>query len=137
LKPKFDMGQFQSRHFTNKKGKPFRTKPHFAKFNTIHNATRTRVYMVLYWRRFKLKLNTGLTLGQLVDESGAKYKYVKTRIARWCAWGFLQRRFTVKNGHAVFSYSIAERGVHFIRDVVPKEWLEKYAQMIRDTRKTK
>ena len=129
------MRYFQSKQFTNKKGKPFRTKPHFAKFNTIHNATRTRVFMILYWRRFKLKLNTGLPLGTLVDESGVKYKYVKTRITKWCAWGFLQRRFAVQKGSPVYSYSIGERGIHFIRDVVPKEWLEKYARMIRDNRK--
>lgn len=82
-----------------------------------------------------MKLSTGLTLGQLVDESGVSYQYVKTRITKWCAWGFLQRRFTVQKGRPVYSYSIGERGIHFIRDVVPKEWLEKYAQMIRDNRK--
>jgi predicted ArsR family transcriptional regulator len=129
------MRYFQSKQFTNKNGKPFRTRSHFAKFDTKHNATRSRVYMVLYWRRFKLKLSTGLTLGQLVDESSVSYKYVKTRIAKWCTWGFLQRRFTVQKGRPVYSYSIGERGIHFIRDVVPKEWLDKYAQMIRDNRK--
>ena len=59
--------------------------------------------------------------------SGVKYDYTKTRVASWCHWGFLQRRFTVQKGRPVYSYSIGERGIHFIRDVMPKEWLEKYA----------
>jgi hypothetical protein len=87
--------------------------------------------------RNKLKLNTGLTLGQLVTASCVSYNYTKTRAARWCHWGFLQRRFAVQKGRLVYSYSIGERGIHFIRDVVPKEWLEKYAQMIRDNGNTK
>ena len=67
-----------------------------------------------------MKLNTGLSLGQLVSESGVKYKYVKTRIAKMVCMGIPQRGFAVQNGRPVYSYSIGERGIHFIRDVVPK-----------------
>lgn len=127
----FDMHQFVSKRFTNKGGEDFVTRTHFATFNDKHNASRSKIYMVLWYRRYRQGKTDGLTLGQLHRESGVGYNYLKTRLARWCAWGFIERKLTTSNSKPVYVYLIAERGRHFVEDIIPEDWLQKYAALIR------
>ena len=123
---------FESKTFKNKDGVTCVTRPHFATFNDKHNASRSKVYMVLWYRKYQSHKNTGLTVSQLHEQTGVKYDTIKTRIALWVKWEFLKRELDVSNGRPVYLYSIDNRGRHFVEDIIPKEWLKEYARQIRE-----
>lgn len=125
------MKPFNSKLFINKDGKAFTTKPHYAHFNDTFNATRVRCFMVLYDRLYYKHESEGLSTSQLHQLSGGNYDYIKRKLAKWCEWGFLKRKIALVNNRPCYKYSIAERGRHFIEDIVPPLWLHRYAAMIR------
>lgn len=122
---------FESRRYVSSKGQEFETRPHFATFNAKHNASKVKALIVLYHRAFTLRQTSGLTLGDLHRQSGVDYFYLKTRLAKWVGWKYLQKHIVCKNGKPCYSYNIAERGKHFIEDIVPAEWLKAYIAEIR------
>lgn len=132
----FDMADFKVRTFTNRNGNEFTTEPHYAHFNDKFNASRTMVYMVLYHHKHRLGKSTGLTLSEIVSQAGncLSYAYIKTRLAKWVSWKFIERKLSERAGRACYEYRIAERGETFIRERVPQEWLQRYASRIREAK---
>lgn len=125
------MTDFAPKQFTNKDGQQFITREHYATFNDKHNASRAKVYMLLFDRLVYRGIKEGLSVGELHRATGTNYNYIKARISKWVAWGFLQRETTIVNGRPVFAYSIDERGKHFVTDIIPEEWLKEYARQLR------
>ncbi len=125
-------GVFQPIIFTTKAGRRVETRPHFASFNEIHNASKSKVLILLYHRSHKLRAATGLGVGEISKQSGVNYDYVKARVSKWVGWGYLER--TISNsspGRPIYLYRIAKRGEHFIEDILPEEWLKRYVSEIR------
>lgn len=126
-----DMNNFTSRTFENKDGIKFETKPHFASFDEVHNASKAKALIILYHRRYKLNQASGLSLGELYHASGVGYNYLKSRIGKWCEWQYIRKTVKVQNNKPCYAYSIDERGKHFIEDILPTEWLQKYVDSIK------
>ncbi len=130
------MSSFKPRTFVTKAGKHVETRPHFATFNEKHNASKAKVLITLYHRLLKLKLTNGLGVSELHWQSGVNYDYIKSRITKWCEWGYLKRKTQENNtGRPIYVYSLDERGRHFIEDILPREWLQRYISEIQDFKK--
>ena len=127
-----NMTQFKAINFTTRQGKHVETRPHFAAFDDKHNSSKSRVIIVLYHRKYKAQNNTGLGVGDLHKQSGVNYDYIKSRVTKWVDWGYLER--SVKDnkiGRPLYVYTLAERGRHFIEDIIPKDWLKRYISEIK------
>jgi len=121
------MSSFKPRTFTTRAGKHVETRPHFATFNERHNASKAKVLITLYHRLHKLRLTNGLGVAELHEQSGVGYDYIKSRVTKWCEWGYLKRSVRDnKIGRPIYVYTLDERGKHFIEDVLPREWLQHY-----------
>jgi len=132
MKPS-SMNVFKPSTFTTKTGKHVETKPHFATFNEKHNVSKCKVLITLYHRKYKLKVNTGLGVSELHKQSGVNYDYIKSRVTKWVEWRYLER--SVKDnrvGRPLYVYRLADRGRHFIEDIVPRDWLERYIAEIQE-----
>lgn len=118
--------------FMNKDGKVIISKSHIATFNGVHNASKAKVFIVLYHLKYKLGLNTGLNVLDLYLQSGVNYDYLRSKLGKWYEWGFLSRRpVDSGKGRAVYTYMIAKRGEHFIEDIVPRDILNQYVAEIK------
>ncbi len=118
--------------FISKSGKVIISKPHIATFNDVHNASKTKVFIVLYHRKNRLGLNTGLNVRDIHLQSNVDYDYLRTRMSKWHEWGYLSRRpVDSGKGRAVYTYMIAKRGEHFIEDIVPGDILNQYIAEIK------
>lgn len=121
--------------FQNRAGKLIISKPHIATFNGVHNASKTKVFIVLYHLKHKLGLNIGLNVLDLHLQSGVNYDYLRTKLGKWHEWGFLSRKpVDSGKGRAVYTYMIAKRGEHFIEDIVPRDLLNQYVAEIKTFR---
>lgn len=126
MKQAFDMRDFQSEVFVNKEGIAFTTKPHWAKFDEKHNASRSKAFMALYYWKYQKQKSEGLTVGQLYSETGVSYAYLKSRLIKWYAWKFIKREVVLLHGKPTFSYSLDVRGRNFVEKIIPKEWRDRY-----------
>lgn len=124
------MTNFEPRTFTTRGGKNVTTRRHLANFDLKHNAAKAKIFIVLFHRLHRLKLTSGLTVGELHLQSGVGYDYLKSRVSKWCEWGYLGRRIRSTVGRPCFEYALAERGAHFVR-IIPQEWLERYIAEIQ------
>ena len=130
-----DMTQFKTSSFTTRTGKHIETRPHFAALDDKHNASKSKVFIVLYHRKYKAHNNTGLGVGDLHKQSGVNYDYIKSRVTKWCGWKYLDRRTRDTDaGRPLYVYTLAERGRHFIEDILPREWLKRYISEIKTFR---
>jgi len=126
------MKQFKPMRFTTRSGKSVETRPHFATFDDKHNSSKSRVLIVLYHRKLKAHNNTGLGVGDLHRQSGVDYDYIKSRVTKWCEWGYIERRARDNDsGRPLYVYTLAARGRHFVEDILPKDWLKRYISEIK------
>jgi hypothetical protein len=114
-----------------KNGKAVIARPHEATFKGCHNSSKSKALIILYHRKHKLLQTTGLTLKELSIASGSSYAYLKSRLAKWVEWKYITRKITVGTNRPVYSYSIVERGEHFVEDRIPKDRLAEYIEEIR------
>lgn len=129
------MGQFKARIIRNKSGELIQARPHFATFNEKHNACRSKVYIILYHRKFRQFIDTGLTLKEIALLSTVDYFYIKAKIGKWVSWGFVDRKgIRLSNGKPAFCYTIGTRGRHFVEDIIPADWLKTYVDEIKAQR---
>ena len=106
-------------------------RSHFATFRGVHNASKTKVLIILYLRKYQLRLKTGLNVRELHTQSGVNYDYLRSRLGTWCEWEYVSRRaYDDGTGRPMFYYTIAPRGEHFIQHIVPKEVLNRYLNEI-------
>ena len=106
--------------------------PREATFKGAHNASKCKTLLLLYHRKHKLGLGTGLSARDIHLQSGVGYDYLRARLGVWFKWGYLSRRLTINyTGKPAFSYTIAKRGEHFIENRVPQEALDRYIAEIR------
>jgi hypothetical protein len=110
------------RFIDTKDGRKILARPHVATFRGKHNASKSKVFIVLYSRQYQQPHSPGLTLPELATYSGVSYSYIKTRLAKWCLWGYLKREKCVSSTRkqTVYTYVIADRGRHFVLDRIPK-----------------
>lgn len=95
-----------------------------ATFRGCHNSAKVKVFILLWDRKYRLSIKSGFTAREIHDLTGVNYNYLKSRLGKWHKWHYLTRRSVDRNvGRSVYTYSIAKRGVDFIRDRVPREKL--------------
>lgn len=120
--------------FTSKEGKLIVSRPHKATFHGIHNATKSKVLIVLYWLKNTVGDNTGMSAIELSEKAGVNYNYLKTRIGKWHDWKYVSRRAVGQSkGRPIYRYTIAQRGEHFIEDIVPRDILARYIDEIKNS----
>tara|TARA_B100000315_G_C14214842_1_gene423783 strand:- start:141 stop:473 length:333 start_codon:yes stop_codon:yes gene_type:complete len=101
-------------------------------FSGKYNASKTKALMVLYYRKHN-GIATGLNVRDIHLQSGVSYGYLRSRLRKWHAWGYLSRKPIGTNiGRPVYHYTITHRGQHFIEDIVPRARLSQYAEDIND-----
>ncbi len=107
--------------------------PHEATFNGLHDSAKVKVLLVLYHRRFKLGNPSGLGVAELHRLSGCNYDTLRAKLFKWKNWKYVTRRLGLnRQGRPAFTYIIADRGVRFIEERVPRERLVDYIRQIRD-----
>jgi len=102
--------------------KPIRTKegkfvmahPHEATFRGRHNAVKAKVLIILH----RLE-GRALSLSELANVTGESYGYIGSRLAKWVEWGYLKRSIKLGINRPVYGYSIAKRGVRFVKYRIP------------------
>lgn len=130
------MSEFESWTIKTEKG-PVRTRPHYATFNEKHNASRVKVYLTLYQLSL-MDIKRGLTTGEISGLSGVDSAYINNKMAKWVKWGFCEKSTPVSiHGRISNTYVLADRGLWFITEIVPHEWLEYYAAEIKQHRESK
>lgn len=100
----------------------------------IHNISKTKALLVLYDRKHHKKDNSGLGVHELHLQSGVDYDYLRTKLAAWARWGYLNRRPIESKGRATWAYTIASKGDRFITEIVPREVLQRCVAEIRASR---
>jgi hypothetical protein len=113
--------------FIAKDGRRIIARPHIAVFNKKHNACKAKVLILLYHRKYIDNTVSGLRIRDVHKLTGVSYEYIKFRVSKWVAWGYLSRQGDSKP----YTYSIADRGRHIVEDIIPREWLEYYIGEIR------
>ncbi|MFC2022043.1 hypothetical protein ACFLTR_02360 [Chloroflexota bacterium] len=91
-----------------------------------------RPLIVLYHRINRLAASTGLSLKELSEQSGVKYSYLESRLAKWVKWEYIIRKVKQGDNRPVYCYSIASRGIHFVEDRIPRDRLQDYIAEIRE-----
>lgn len=124
---------FTPRIFETKDGRFRIAKPHIAVFNEKHNASKAKVLITLYHINRNQDIK-GLRLKDIHKLSGVDYYYVKSQIGKWVKWGYLKRILSAEYEMPLYIYSIAERGIHIVQDIIPKDWLQVYINEIREYR---
>ena len=118
-----------------KDGKTRIAHPHIATFRGKHNASKSKVLLICYHRKFMEHSTIGLGARELAETSGVNYSYLKKRLPKWVEWKYLLRKATAgPQGKPVFVYSIAVRGSHFLEDRAPREKLNQYLMEIRSAK---
>lgn len=106
--------QHWERPIHTKDGKFVIARPHEATFNGRHNAVKAKVLIILY------KLDgKALSIAELAEATGEAYGYIGSRASKWVEWGYLKRGIKLYSGRPVFGYSIARRGVRFVKYRIP------------------
>ena len=101
-------------------------------FNGIHNLSKTKAFLVLYDLRFHKGDIEGLGVSELHNRSGVDYDYLRTKLSRWAAWGYLKRKpVEGGNGRTTWAYTISAKGERFIRDVVLSDVLNQCVNEVK------
>ena len=114
-----------------KKWKPFKWP--IASFRGKNNYVKARVFVLLYMRKHQ-SINTGLTAKEISELCPkASYEYLQTRLGKWWEWAYLNRQATGRDGkgRALYRYSLASRGTHFVEDIMPETIIKEIAQELR------
>ena len=110
--------------------KPY--EPKTATFNGLHNRTKVRILLALYDRQRRGQ--PGVSLGERVRLIPVGYDSLKVTLSKLSRprWDYILKK-PGKNeaGRPVMLYSIAARGVRFLRDRTPAEVIAEVAAEIR------
>jgi hypothetical protein len=100
-------------------------------FRGLHNATRCKVWLVLYNRYLDGK--RGLTLRELSEKSGVGYKCLSVCLVKWVRWHYVG--YQSRPGGR--RYCILKRGREWIerwKDIMP---LERYLEELHGLKRKK
>lgn len=82
-----------------------------------YNIAKLRVFMTLYYFRYNLHTETGLSCRELAFRAGVSLNYLRKRIRLWCRWKYLRRKQSVIAGKCNFFYVLDKRGKKFVEGV--------------------
>ena len=115
-----------------------RYTPKVATFRGVHNKTKVAILLTLFDRE-RQGLG-GLNLGELAQYCPMPYASLKVTVGKLSrpGWLYIQKHLSKNNktNKPCFSYSIAERGVRFLKERTPAEVIQQVAAQIREYRKT-
>lgn len=105
------------RPFNSKDGRTIVPFNHYIDFTGKNNNSKGKVLIWLLHIKGKHR-----TARQLHDETGVNYNYLRARLSFWYNIRYLNRHAILPSkGRPVWAYSIAERGEHFVNDMMPIE----------------
>jgi hypothetical protein len=95
------------------------------------------VFLLLY-SRLQAGNNIGLNFRQIWWATGVNVGYLKSRLGIWTRWKYLSRRaVSSKSGRALYRYTLAKRGIHFIEDIIPPNAAQEMIKEIEDWQTTR
>ena len=120
------------------KGRLIIPRFHRASFNGKHDRVKAKVYLYLWVHKYQFHQEGGLTLSEIHWETGVNYNYLRSKAGKWEEWGFVTRRAIIRTRQRpVYSYQIGERGVHFLRDIMPPDVRRQLTDEINEWRKNR
>ncbi len=101
-------------------------RPNIATFRGSHNRSKSLVLLLLLDRRARGL--PGLGVKALASNTGVPYNSLRALLGNWVKWGYLTRKVSKSNTDLpIYSYSIATRGEHFVKERIPRDKLSEYA----------
>ncbi len=111
-------------------------KSHHATFNATHNASKSKVLIMLHYFKNTLHDNSGLDARELYLHTGVGYNYLLARLPKWAEWKYVLRHSSIgTNGKPVWHYKIAARGERFISErlyLFNRTMYQQYVSEIKD-----
>ncbi len=99
-------------------------------FKGKHNATRSKVLIVLFDRKVQKHDNSGFSARDLYVNTGCNYGYLQQKLSKWVKWGYLSKYAGPNfDGRPTWYYRLAPRGRRFLEDrlnVLNPEALQRY-----------
>lgn len=104
-----------------------------ATFRGVHNASKSKIFIVLYHRLLIQGLSDGLGVKSLSLLSGVGYVYISSRVARWAKHGYISRRIGLdeSSGRPVFVYVLLKKGIRYVEEIIPRDRLSEYISEIK------
>ena len=97
-----------------------RARIHMATFRGRHNATKSKVLIVLYHFNEKGYFK-GFDVNDLAERTMCPLSSIKSGVCRWTKWRYLTRIDSTP-----YRYKIAHRGIHFVDNIIPDARLADY-----------
>jgi predicted transcriptional regulator len=122
------------RPFQARDGRIIVPRQHIAKFNGDNNRSKSKVLIWLY-SRLQHGYTSGLSALELSQAVGVSYSSLQSSLSKWYKWRYIDRRpVSSDSGHPHYTYAIADRGVHFVEDIIPRDKYDQYVSEIREFR---
>lgn len=129
------MDSFKPKFIRTQDGRLIETKRHYAKFRSDHNSTKCKCLLVLYHWRYKMGNTEGLGIKALSNRAGVPYNSVKARAGKWANWGYIKRHVDKSGIRPIFTYTLDKRGKHILESILPRDWMKRYIDEIREFRR--
>jgi hypothetical protein len=133
--------EWRPRLFKTKDGSFSKAFAHRSSMRGKNVRSRNCVLVFLYSRWFTQNNHEGVIVPELLQQLGPPLigaKYLEQRVRRWVSpkWAYLERKPSVnlESGRLAWGYVIGSRGVHVIEDILTKEEISDYIQLIRNAR---
>jgi predicted ArsR family transcriptional regulator len=116
----------------------FTRRVHIASFNGRHNHIKAACLLVLYHRRERLGILTGLDCAELAAQAGVDANYIRSKVGKWTEWKYVnQKAGNNRTGRPTFVYSLAVRGQRFIEERMSRDIVVTIVNEIKANRTSK
>jgi len=113
-------------------GRLITPKRHIATFRGKHNVNKSKVLIYLFSRLYQ-GFNDALSAQELIRFTGCPHKSVLNKLTFWYNIRYLNRRAVgVDGGRPHYTYTLAERGIHFVRNRIPPDKFNQYVKELND-----
>lgn len=107
----------------------------FARFNGLFNSTKGKAFIVLYLHKIK-GCKQGLEPPHIANTAGISLSAVRSLVRNWAKWQYVNRKLGISaKGQPTFVYTITEKGIRYVTEVMPPEIYDKYLKEIQEHQK--
>jgi predicted transcriptional regulator len=106
-----------------------------ARFSGAYNRTKSKAFIVLYLHKIK-GIKQGLDCLTISKLAGVSRIVVTKAIRKWTKWQYVNRKLGLQaKGRPAFTYTISQKGIRYVTEVMPPEIYDKYLKEIQEHQK--
>ncbi len=120
--------------------KIFIMRPHIATFNGSHNSVKSKVLLVLYFRKIDQGDDSGMTLRELFNETGCNILSLYAHVGEYAYKyrdPYLNRTMSMNSAQMLWHYTIAQRGIRFVEQRLTSDARARFLAEIKAYREGK